>query len=69
MYTMKMNQKYANDAMFFYYKVFDENLASLTQITEESKFNQKTLSPPPPLPPHTHTHTHTNTHTMKRHEY
>ena len=54
MYTIRMNQKYANDAMFFYYKVLDENLAWLTQITEESKCNQKTLS-------HTHTHTHTHT--------
>ena len=54
MYTIRMNQKYANDAMFFYYKVLDKNLAWFTQITEESKCNQKTLNQK--------THTYTQTH-------
>ena len=34
-----MNQKYSND-MFQYYKDLDENLAWLTQKTEESKYNK-----------------------------
>ena len=34
-----MDQKYTNDAMFYYYKDLDENLAWLTQKTEESKCN------------------------------
>ena len=32
-----MDQKYTNDAMFYYYKDLDETLAWLTQKTEESK--------------------------------
>ena len=52
--------------MFWYYKDLDENLAWLTQKTEESKCNKPNFTPPPPLPPpppppHTHTHTHTDT--------
>ena len=57
-----MNQKYANNAMFCYYKVLDENFARLTQMTEESKCSQKNFTPPsplplPPLPPPHPTHT------------
>ena len=42
-----MNQEYTNDTMFWYYKVFDENLTWLTQKTEESKCNKTnfTFSP------------------------
>ena len=51
-----MNQKYANNAMFCYYKVLDENFARLTQMTEESNCSQKNFTPPSPLPsPPTHT--------------
>ena len=32
-----MDPKYTNDVMFYYYKDLDENLAWLTQKTEESK--------------------------------
>ena len=32
-----MNQKYANDTMFYYYKDMDENLAWLIQKNEEKK--------------------------------
>ena len=35
-----MDQKYKNVAMFWYYKDLDENLAWLTQKTEESKCNK-----------------------------
>ena len=37
MYTVRMNQKYSNGTMFQYYKDLDENLAWLTQKTEEFK--------------------------------
>ena len=42
-----MNQKYSNDIMFQYYKDLDENLAWLTQKTEESKCSKAnfTFSP------------------------
>ena len=48
MYTVRMNQKYSKDTMFQYYKDLDENLAWLTQKTEESKCNKPnfTFSPP-----------------------
>ena len=47
MYTVRMNQKYSKDTMFQYYKDLDENLAWLTQKTEESKCNKPnfTFSP------------------------
>ena len=47
MYTVRMNQKYSNDTMFQYYKDLDENLAWLTQKTEEPKCNKPnfTFSP------------------------
>ena len=32
-----MDSKYTNDTMFLYYKGFDENLACLTQKTEDKK--------------------------------
>ena len=35
-----MDQKYTNDTMFQYYRDLDENLAWLSQKTEESKFNK-----------------------------
>ena len=35
-----MDQKYTNDTMFWYYKNLDENLAWLTQKTEEKKSNE-----------------------------
>ena len=35
-----MDQKYINDTMFQYYGDMDENLAWLTQKTEESKCNK-----------------------------
>ena len=35
-----MNQKYTNDTIFQYYKDYDENVAWLTQKTEESKCNK-----------------------------
>ena len=35
-----MDQKYINDTMFQYYGDLDENLAWLTQKTEESKCNK-----------------------------
>ena len=35
-----MGKKYTNDAMFQYYKDLDENLAWLTQKTEELKSNK-----------------------------
>ena len=40
MYTTRMDQKQTNDAMFQHYKDLDENLAYLTQKTEESKCNK-----------------------------
>ena len=46
--TIRMDQKYTNDAMFYYYKDLDENLAWLTQNTEESKCN-KGISTSTPL--------------------
>ena len=42
-----MDQKYTNDAMFYYYKDLDENLAWLTQNTEESKCNKGTSTSTP----------------------
>ena len=42
-----MDQKYINNAMFQYYKDLDENLACLTQKTEESKCNKAKFTPPP----------------------
>ena len=39
-----MNQKYTNDTMFQYYKDLDENLARLTQKTEESKCNKANIN-------------------------
>ena len=44
-----MNQKYTNDTMFQYYKGLDENLACLTQKTEEPKCNKENFT----FPPHT----------------
>ena len=41
-----MDQKYANYIMFQYYKDLDENLAWLTQKTEELKFNKGNFTPP-----------------------
>ena len=38
-----MDQKYTNDTMFQYYKDLDENLAWLTQKTEEKKVIKETL--------------------------
>ena len=35
-----MDQKYTHDAIFYYYKNLDENLAWLTQKTEESICNK-----------------------------
>ena len=35
-----MNQKYTTDTMFSYYKDLNNNLAWLTQKTEESKHNK-----------------------------
>ena len=43
-----MDQKYTNDAMFYYYKDLDENLALLTQKTKRKKIIKKNL-----LFPHT----------------
>ena len=37
LYITRMNQKYANDTMFYYYKDMDENLAWLIQKNEEKK--------------------------------
>ena len=56
-----MDQIYTNDTMF--YKDLDENLAWLTQKTEELKYNKGTFTPRPHPPPiHMHAHTHTHTH-------
>ena len=41
-------------------KTLDENLAWLTQKTEEPKCNEGNFTPPPPPPPHTHTHSKFN---------
>ena len=43
-----MDQKYASDIMFYYYKDLGENLAWLTQKTKEKKVIKETL-----LFPHT----------------
>ena len=40
-----MNQKYTNDTMFQCYKDQDEDLAWLTQKTEESKYNKGNFTP------------------------
>ena len=45
-----MNQKYTNDTMFKYHQDLNENLACLTQKTEESKCNKRKFTPP-----HAHT--------------
>ena len=42
-----MDRKYTNDAMFYYYKDLDENLAWLTQKTEEPKCNKQNFTFPP----------------------
>ena len=44
-----MDQKYANYIMFQYYKDLDENLAWLTQKTEELKCNKGNYFTPPLL--------------------
>ena len=41
-----MDQKYTNDTMFYYYKVLDENLAWLTQKTENQNLIKETLLRP-----------------------
>ena len=41
-----MDQKCTNDTMFQYYKDLDENLAWLTQKTEESKRNKEKITFP-----------------------
>ena len=38
-----MGQKYTNDTMFWHFKDLDENLAWLTQKTNEPKINKGTL--------------------------
>ena len=43
-----MNRKYTNNTTFYYYKDLGENLAWLTQKTEESKCNKANFTPPPP---------------------
>ena len=41
-----MDQEYANDAMFYYHKDLFENLAWLTQKTEEKQSNKGNFSFP-----------------------
>ena len=41
-----MDQKYRNDRMFWYYKDLNENLAWLTQKTEEPKSNKRNFTFP-----------------------
>ena len=46
MYNNRMDQKYTNDTMFQYYKDLNENLAQLTQKTEEPKSNKRKFTFP-----------------------
>ena len=41
-----MNQKYRNDTMFQHYKDLDEDLAWLTQKTEEKRSNKENFTFP-----------------------
>ena len=44
-----MDQKCTNDIGLYYNKDLDENLALLTQKTEDPKSNKEKLTPPSPL--------------------
>ena len=57
-----MDQKCTNDTRFQYNEDLDEDLAWLTEKTEDPKSNKGNITFHAPTHTHTHTHTHTQRH-------